>query len=654
MTNPIIELIEDGSDILTKNKFKDRYDLNENDIVDNTEKLGGLLPEDYARRNGNPNELFEVSSAASGDNDAVSKLYADNNYKTSDERIDVNSGYALSGGGSFKLDGSLNSMSEISHNVGSGYNHIPAGGGADQVLIWSEDGNATWVDNVFASNNSEIEITTDSILDGGGTFTINQENNSSINISHKDEAGYRHIPAGGAINQVLKYDGDGVAKWDNEGVANDSTVSITAGSGINGGGSFTTNQDTDSSFSINHNTGSGYNHIPTGGSSGQILKWIANGSAAWGENGDAVISVIAGDKLYGGGSFTTDQSTNGSITIDHESGAGSNHIPIGGASGQILKWAGNGEAVWANESGGGGGSANDATITLTAGTSLTGGGSFTTDQAAAGNITFNHETGSGNNHVPSGGLIGDYLVHNATNNSGVAQWQVATGFMDRSDKDEIVRGVKEFYNATSNEPSILVTNNEGSIIKAEAEYGYSSKLILATDVNNDGNKKGGLLLSSGFLSGPSYVMGLDGNGGARSWIEMPTNGQSKIALKALAVTAHSTAKAYYSGLTDASFVPSQYNVTHIAEIDDSGEYFYDLTINSMHPISYSPNGYPKVMASAMGIKTSDSKPCIGYTIHDPSKNDQNTGSTVRFKFYDDSGVVIRVAALSIVIFATTA
>lgn len=33
-----------------------------------------------------------------------------------------------------------------------------------------------------------------------------------------------------------------------------------------------------------HPTGSGNKHIPMGGSSGQILKWSADGTAAWGED----------------------------------------------------------------------------------------------------------------------------------------------------------------------------------------------------------------------------------------------------------------------------------------------------------------------------------------------------------------------------------
>ena len=43
-----------------------------------------------------------------------------------------------------------------------------------------------------------------------------------------------------------------------------------------------------------HPTGSGYNHIPTGGSAGQVLKYSSSGTAVWGtDNNDAVAMAIA-------------------------------------------------------------------------------------------------------------------------------------------------------------------------------------------------------------------------------------------------------------------------------------------------------------------------------------------------------------------------
>ena len=40
-----------------------------------------------------------------------------------------------------------------------------------------------------------------------------------------------------------------------------------------------------------HPTGSGYNHIPTGGASGQFLKWSADGVAVWAADNNTTYGV---------------------------------------------------------------------------------------------------------------------------------------------------------------------------------------------------------------------------------------------------------------------------------------------------------------------------------------------------------------------------
>lgn len=62
--------------------------------------------------------------------------------------------------------------------------------------------------------------------------------------------------------------------------ANTGTVTSVATSGAITGGTITT------TGTISHSTASGYKHIPSGGSSGQILRWSADGTAAWGSDTD--------------------------------------------------------------------------------------------------------------------------------------------------------------------------------------------------------------------------------------------------------------------------------------------------------------------------------------------------------------------------------
>ena len=94
-----------------------------------------------------------------------------------------------------------------------------------------------------------------------------------------------------------------------------------------------------------HPTTSGNKHIPSGGSSGQILKYSADGTATW-----------ANEYSY-----------------THPTTSGNKHIPSGGSSGQILKWSADGTATWANE------------------------------------YSYTHPTTSGNKHIPSGGSSGQLL-----------------------------------------------------------------------------------------------------------------------------------------------------------------------------------------------------------------------------------------------------
>ncbi len=101
-----------------------------------------------------------------------------------------------------------------------------------------------------------------------------------------------------------------------------------------------------------HPTTAGNKHIPSGGSSGQILRWSSDGTAAWGSDNNTTYS-------------TATQSANGLLSVadkkkldgiatnannyTHPTTAGNKHIPSGGSSGQILRWSADGTAVWGSD-----------------------------------------------------------------------------------------------------------------------------------------------------------------------------------------------------------------------------------------------------------------------------------------------------------------
>jgi hypothetical protein len=70
-----------------------------------------------------------------------------------------------------------------------------------------------------------------------------------------------------------------------------------------------------------HPTSDGNKHVPSGGSSGQFLKYSSAGTATWAADNDTVYT--------------------------HPTSDGNKHVPSGGSSGQFLKYSSAGTATWA-------------------------------------------------------------------------------------------------------------------------------------------------------------------------------------------------------------------------------------------------------------------------------------------------------------------
>lgn len=115
-----------------------------------------------------------------------------------------------------------------------------------------------------------------------------------------------------------------------------------------------------------HPSGSGSRHIPSGGSSGQILRWSGDGTAVWGPDNNTTYTNMGGASasaagktglvpapaagkqtsfLRGDGQWVIPPDTK----YSHPTTAGNKHIPSGGSSGQILRWSADGTAVWGND-----------------------------------------------------------------------------------------------------------------------------------------------------------------------------------------------------------------------------------------------------------------------------------------------------------------
>ena len=161
----------------------------------------------------------------------------------------------------------------------------PAAGKQSQYLrgdgTWDTPTNTTYSD-ATQSAHGLMSVDDKKKLDGIAS--------GANNYVHPTSSGNKHIPSGGSAGQFLKWSADGTAVWanDNNTTYNDATQSahglMTAADKKKLDG-IATNAN-----NYTHPTTSGNKHIPAGGSSGQILRWSADGTAVWGADKDTTYS----------------------------------------------------------------------------------------------------------------------------------------------------------------------------------------------------------------------------------------------------------------------------------------------------------------------------------------------------------------------------
>lgn len=276
-----------------------------------------------------------------------------------------------------KLNGIAENANAYSHPASSGYKHIPSGGSSGQILKWSSDGTATWGSDKDTTYSNFVKSGS-----GAAAGLVPAPSTTAGTTKYLREDGTWQVPpdtnttyssktaASGGTDVSLVTTGEKYT-WNNK-TSNTGTVTSIATSGAITGGTITT------SGTISHSTDSGYKHIPSGGSSGQILRWSANGTAAWGADNNTTYSsksaasggtdvslVTTGEKYIWNNKTSntgtvTSIATSGAITggtitksgtISHSTSSGYKHIPSGGSSGQLLKWSADGTAAWGGDTG---------------------------------------------------------------------------------------------------------------------------------------------------------------------------------------------------------------------------------------------------------------------------------------------------------------
>jgi RNase P/RNase MRP subunit POP5 len=186
-------------------------------------------------------------------------------------------------------------------------------------------------------NNNTITIAAGGAMTGGGAFTVNQNFNETITISHADTSSQGSVNnSGTTFVQDITLDTYGhVTFIDSASVSiptvYDSVITLSAGGGMTGGGSFGINQSFNETITISHADTSALSG--TYGSTDDSVKIdtitvdgnghitaITTGPVA-GTGGstpnNSVIQIAAGSGLGGGGVFTLNQSFGETITLTH-------------------------------------------------------------------------------------------------------------------------------------------------------------------------------------------------------------------------------------------------------------------------------------------------------------------------------------------------
>ena len=195
-----------------------------------------------------------------------------------------------------KLNGIATGANNYSHPTSSGNKHIPAGGSSGQILRWSANGTAIWGnDNNTTYSNfrgastsaaggsglvpAPAQGASNRYLRSDGTWQVPPDTNTVY--THPTSAGNKHIPAGGSSGQILRWSSSGTAVWGADNNTTYGVVTTSANGLMSASDKVKLNGIATNANNYVHPTSAGYKHIPSGGTSGQILRWSSSGTAVW-------------------------------------------------------------------------------------------------------------------------------------------------------------------------------------------------------------------------------------------------------------------------------------------------------------------------------------------------------------------------------------
>ena len=378
---------------------------------------------------------------------------------------------------------------------------------------WVKDQNYITSASLPTVNNSTITFTAGTGLTGGGTITLNQSSNETVTFNNSitnnnqltNGAGYTtNTGTTTASNtQTFTNKSGNISQWTNDSgyitsgslpTVNNATITLTAGTGLTGGGTITLNQSSNETVTFNNSitnnnqltNGEGYTTntgtvtsvgISHGGNafsvgsavttSGTLAITMAGNNAQY-VRGDGnlatfpsipqgdITAVVAGSGISGGG-------TSGSVTITNsDKGSSQNIFKNIAVSGQSTVVADN----------------NNDTLTLVAS-----GGMTITTNASTDTITFNPNDDNDNYYVTSGSYSNGTLTLNRQGLSAVS----VTGFP--TDNDELSNGAGYITSAslpTVNNSTITFSAGTGLTGGGTITLNQSSNETVTFNASNNG------------------------------------------------------------------------------------------------------------------------------------------------------------------------
>ena len=513
---------------------------------------------------------------------------------------------------------------------------------------------------ISKANDTTNDKTIDTTIDDSFTVidTVSRDDNGhltaintkTVKVPKREKVDIKTLTVGNGDSNNVTYNGSA-----------DKKIIIKQGTNVTVSFDNTTGVFTISSAMYTHPTTSGNKHIPSGGSSGQILRWTEDGTAAWGDDNNTTYDIFTGCSVATDGSnglvpapkkadTSKFLSSNGTwatppnTVYTHPTTSGNKHIPSGGSSGQILRWSEDGTAAWGDET----------TYDLS-GYFKTSGGTITGKTTFENNIAIKNPVKAtdliyllGCDDTASGGTVRYIHRGDMVKNIGALSFSVDQGYITDEQKaiarKNIGAGTSSFsgsYTDLTNKPAfpsfkgdVLLTTDNVKTFRTTLKGDNNIGSFLATTRSNVTGIGCAPQYSPGFAFGcydvqgymninystPSVIVG-GGNGNALVWskelaFKEHTHTKSEITdFPTIPSVGNGTITINQGGTKKGSFTMNQSGDTTIELTDNNTVYthptyttkssgLYKITVNGLGHVS-NATAVTKADITALGIPSSD-------------------------------------------------